>query len=69
MNEPIENEWENGKRSVDCYEREIADLKQQRDDLLEALKQISDIEDARFTHAGFDLEVNNIAKATIAKVS
>ena len=38
-------------------------------DLLEALKQISDIEDARFTHAGFDLEVNNIAKAAIAKVS
>ena len=36
--------------------------------LLDALKQISDIEDARFTHAGFDLEVNNIAKAAIAKV-
>ena len=50
-------------------ENEITDLKQQRDDLLEALKQISDIEDARFTHAGFDLEVNNIAKVAIAKVS
>ena len=37
------------------------------DALLEALKKISDIEDARFTHAGFDLEVNNIAKHAIAQ--
>ena len=42
-------------------------LKQQRDDSLAALKQISDIEDERYTHAGFDLEVNNISKAAIAK--
>ncbi len=38
MSEPIENEWQTGKRSVSCYEREIKDLKQQRDDLLEACK-------------------------------
>ncbi len=37
------------------------------DALLDALKKISDIEDARFTHAGFDLEVNNIAKHAIAQ--
>lgn len=42
-------------------------IEQQRDDLLEALKRISDIEDERYTHGGFDLEVNNISKAAIAK--
>ena len=31
--------WETGKRSVGCYEREIAQLKQQRDALLEACKE------------------------------
>lgn len=35
--------------------------------LLEALKKISDIEDVRYTHCGFDLEVNNIAKHAIAQ--
>ncbi|KKL16805.1 hypothetical protein LCGC14_2491860, partial [marine sediment metagenome] len=29
--------------------------------------KISDIEDNRYTHAGFDLEVNNISKSAIAK--
>ena len=38
----------------------------ERDGLLAALKRISDIEDERYTHSGFDLEVNNIVKAAIA---
>lgn len=37
--------------------------------LLDACRKISDIEDKRYTHSGFDLEVNNIAKVAIAAAS
>ncbi|MCK5611632.1 hypothetical protein KAR91_57710 [Candidatus Pacearchaeota archaeon] len=42
MNEPIQSDWQSGSRSVICYEREIAELKQQRKGLLDACKAAFD---------------------------
>ncbi len=54
-------------KKVEVYATELVHRWNSQPDLLDALKQISDIEDERYTHCGFDLEVNNIAKAAISK--
>lgn len=37
------SDWNTGNRSSKCYEREIAELKQQRDTLLEACKRFREL--------------------------
>lgn len=58
---------ENEKEVVATREAKLKKAEADKADLLTALKKISDIEDERYTHGGFNLEVNNISKAAIAK--
>ena len=44
--EHTKGKWETGKRSSVCYEREIAQLQQQRDALLETCKRDAELANA-----------------------
>ncbi|KKN21080.1 hypothetical protein LCGC14_0929060 [marine sediment metagenome] len=66
MNEPIQNEWQSGQRSITCYEREIAELKQQRNDLLSVCKNF--VEMAKWDKKEFAYIVSDFCHSQIKKV-